>query len=194
MKSTIQVPYDYWARGRQYDVPLILECRSVSPQQPLRCERDEAKSLLEPLSGKWRRDAQLVIKHPQAVLSVCQILHAGIMLYGTGYWGVTEANYLVVAGHFVSALLGAWIWEGDYHSIFGWQLPGKLSIRRGDINLLLVVGGGIQQAFGCIYRTLESPVGLLMQVATKKFAVPCVSMRLVFKHPDDDSRISRSCI
>ena len=82
------------------------------------------------------------------------------MLYGTGYWGVTEANYLVVAGHFLSALLGAKLWEGDYRSILGWQLPYGLSLRRGDLNLLLVLGGGLQQSFGCIYRTLVDKVSM----------------------------------
>lgn len=89
-------------------------------------------------------------------------LHAaGIMLYGTGYWGVTEANYLVVAGHFLSALFGAKLWEGDYRSILGWQLPYGLSLRRGDLNLVLVLGGGLQQSFGCIYRTFVDKVSTL---------------------------------
>jgi ethanolaminephosphotransferase len=29
--------------------------------------------------------------------------HSGIMLYGNGYWGVTEANYLMVLLHFFTA-------------------------------------------------------------------------------------------
>ena len=84
-----------------------------------------------------------------------ELFHVGIMLYGTGYWGVTEANYLVVAGHFVSAALGAWIWEGEYRSFLGWQFPGGLTIRRGDINLVLVVGCGIQQALDASFEHLK---------------------------------------
>lgn len=80
------------------------------------------------------------------------------MLYGTGYWGVTEANYLVVAGHLLSALVGARLWEGEYRSILGWQLPHGFYIRRGDINLVLVLGGGLQQSLGCIVRTLQDKV------------------------------------
>ena len=100
------------------------------------------------------------VNMPQA-RSVNIVAHtAGIMLYGTGYWGVTEANYLVIAGHFLSALFGAKLWEGDYRSILGWQLPYGLSLRRGDLNLLIVLGGGIQQSFGCIYRTLVDKVSM----------------------------------
>lgn len=32
--------------------------------------------------------------------------HSGIMLYGNGYWGVTEANYLMVLLHFFTAAAG----------------------------------------------------------------------------------------
>lgn len=32
--------------------------------------------------------------------------HSGIMLYGNGYWGVTEANYLMVLLHFFTAAVG----------------------------------------------------------------------------------------
>ena len=89
-----------------------------------------------------------------------QMWCAGIMLYGTGYWGVTEANYLVVAGHLLSALFGAKLWEGECTNILGWQLPGGITLRRGDLNMVLVLGGGIQQSLGCILRTLESKARL----------------------------------
>ncbi len=32
--------------------------------------------------------------------------HTGVMLYGNGYWGVTEANYLMVAVHLFTAAVG----------------------------------------------------------------------------------------
>lgn len=32
--------------------------------------------------------------------------HSGVMLYGNGYWGVTEANYLMVAVHLFTAAVG----------------------------------------------------------------------------------------
>ncbi len=32
--------------------------------------------------------------------------HSGIMLYGNGYWGVTEANYVMVALHLLTAFAG----------------------------------------------------------------------------------------
>ncbi len=32
--------------------------------------------------------------------------HTGVMLYGNGYWGVTEANYVMVAVHLFTAAAG----------------------------------------------------------------------------------------
>lgn len=83
---------------------------------------------------------------------------AGMMLYGNGYWGVTEANYFVVLGHFLSAAFGARLWEGEYRDVMGWELPFGLTLRRGDIAMLIVLGGGVHQSCGCIYRTLKSKV------------------------------------
>jgi ethanolaminephosphotransferase len=80
--------------------------------------------------------------------------HSGVMNYGTGYWGVLEANYLVVAGHWVTMLLGHQVWSGEYSSILGWQLPWGVTLRRGDLNLLLVLGGGTQQILGQIWHTM----------------------------------------
>ena len=37
--------------------------------------------------------------------------HTGVMLYGNGAWGVTEANYAVVSLHVVSGILGPDIWN-----------------------------------------------------------------------------------
>ena len=83
---------------------------------------------------------------------------AGIMLYGTGYWGVTEANYLVVGGHFLSAIFGARLWEGDYSRLLGHELPYGITLRRGDLSLLLILYGGVHQSLGCIIRTLKAKV------------------------------------
>lgn len=80
------------------------------------------------------------------------------MLYGNGYWGVTEANYLVVGGHLLSALVGARLWEGEYRNIFGWDLPNGIVLRRGDLNLILIIYGGLHQSMGCIVRTLKDKV------------------------------------
>ena len=40
------------------------------------------------------------------VLAHWEEYHSGIMLYGNGYWGVTEANYLMIALHFFTATVG----------------------------------------------------------------------------------------
>ena len=56
--------------------------------------------------------------------------HSGIMLYGNGYWGVTEANYLMILLHFFTAAVGPGV------------LPGIMSItwvglRLPDVAALL---------------------------------------------------------
>ena len=52
---------------------------------------------------------------------------AGLMLYGNGYWGVTEANYALVLIHFISATLGAGVWTTHVFehvpSPLLWHLP-----------------------------------------------------------------------
>lgn len=92
------------------------------------------------------------------------------MLYGTGYWGVTEANYFVVLGHFLSAIFGAQLWQGEYRHVLGWELPYGIALRRGDVALLMVLGGGVQQSFGCIYRTVQSKVASLPAVGSECFS------------------------
>ena len=42
--------------------------------------------------------------------------------------------------------------------MLGWRLPGGLALRRGDLNMLIVVYGGLQQGLGCILRTLSGKV------------------------------------
>ena len=37
--------------------------------------------------------------------------HAGVMLYGNGWWGVLEINYGVAVFHLISAALGPEFWE-----------------------------------------------------------------------------------
>lgn len=46
------------------------------------------------------------IVYPYTPLYVCHVAAAGIMVYGNGYFGVTEANYAVVALHLWGFLMG----------------------------------------------------------------------------------------
>lgn len=52
--------------------------------------------------------------------------HSGVMLYGNGWWGVTEANYTLVALHFISAAYGARaVWATPLAKI----MPATLAAR-----------------------------------------------------------------
>ena len=57
--------------------------------------------------------------------------HSGIMLYGNGYWGVTEANYLMILLHFFTAAVGPGVLLGVM-SIGAW-----VGLRLPDIAALL---------------------------------------------------------
>ena len=48
--------------------------------------------------------------------------HSGVMLYGNGWWGVTEANYTLVALHFIAAAYGS-------RAVFGAPLATALPPR-----------------------------------------------------------------
>ena len=52
--------------------------------------------------------------------------HSGIMLYGNGYWGVTEANYLMIALHFFTAAVG----PGAAQLL---NVPSKVGLVRGNV-------------------------------------------------------------
>ena len=97
--------------------------------------------------------------------------HSGVMLYGNGWWGVTEANYTLVALHFISAAFGA-------RAVFGRPLtaaiptalatrfPRLLTLAKPytctDGLLLCLYGCGVWQASAVIGRVfvLRSPRGL----------------------------------
>ena len=60
------------------------------------------------------------------------ILHAlhpvGVMLYGNGFWGITEANYLLVLLHWITALYGPGIWRASLSDFVYDKLHLKLPV------------------------------------------------------------------
>lgn len=47
------------------------------------------------------------------ILAHWEEYHTGVMVYGNGLWGVTEANYCVVLLHYITAVMGPsrWLWR-----------------------------------------------------------------------------------
>ena len=58
----------------------------------------------------WSYGGQLAVAGPW-LAAHWEEYHCGEMLYGNGFWGVTEANYTLVALHFVSAIFGPSMWS-----------------------------------------------------------------------------------
>ena len=74
--------------------------------------------------------------------------HSGIMLYGNGYWGVTEANYLMIALHFFTAAVGPGVpvirtdYAGSQVYILVCALSERVSVVPCCGNRLLVLRTG----------------------------------------------------
>ena len=71
-------------------------------------------------------------------------VHAGVMNYGTGYWGVLEANYLVVAGHWVTMLLGHEVNMCSAHCCLTCQCSNWLHREKVELHQANVAGVGWQ--------------------------------------------------
>jgi hypothetical protein len=49
--------------------------------------------------------------------------------YGNGYWGVTEANYLLVVINWVTAAVGPWLWASRVQDVLHLTPPSWLPQR-----------------------------------------------------------------
>jgi hypothetical protein len=52
-----------------------------------------------------------------------------VLRYGNGYWGVTEANYLLVVINWVTAAVGPWLWASKVRDILHVTPPSWLPQR-----------------------------------------------------------------
>lgn len=49
--------------------------------------------------------------------------------YGNGYWGVTEANYLLVIINWITAAVGPWLWAAPAFDVLPFDPPKWLHPR-----------------------------------------------------------------
>lgn len=86
--------------------------------------------------------------------------HSGIMLYGNGYWGVTEANYLMVLLHFFTAAVGPAVWQVNISKLLHFSLPWPLHDGLLVKHALLVVVAcfAVEQASGQSWRMFVTGV------------------------------------
>ena len=78
------------------------------------------------------------------------------MLYGNGYWGITEALYLLVGLHWVTAIWGPSLWTYPVHKLLADKLHLKLpfSLLVNDCLLLSIAGFAISYTCAALYRVM----------------------------------------
>mmetsp|Transcript_16607 Transcript_16607/g.49684 ORF Transcript_16607/g.49684 Transcript_16607/m.49684 type:complete len:406 (-) Transcript_16607:348-1565(-) len=86
--------------------------------------------------------------------------HTGLMLYGNGYWGVTEANYLLVIINWITAAVGPWLWAAPAFDVLPfdppkWLHPRIASATVNEFVITFVVIFGLEQVVGQIYRVFK---------------------------------------
>jgi ethanolaminephosphotransferase len=93
--------------------------------------------------------------------------HSGHIRYGNGWWGVTEANYTLIALHLVTAALGPSPWRTPLPALLArWGLGGALARLPGPVQayvssctgtdalLAVIVSCGVFQVSGPLWRVL----------------------------------------
>jgi ethanolaminephosphotransferase len=95
--------------------------------------------------------------------------HSGHIRYGNGWWGVTEANYVLIALHTVTACAGPGVWRASAPGLAARvgldptfpalppRLAAVLSTWVGtDLLLVGIVSAGVFQVSGPLWRVLVS--------------------------------------
>ena len=108
--STAPAPYSWEPESR---LPLMLPCKAQPPDRSrpahAGCDAFSVHLILAAvacslnLGPSWKAVVgSMLIMTPWA-LAHWEEYHCGTMLYGNGYWGLTEANYALVILHWVTA-------------------------------------------------------------------------------------------
>lgn len=80
-------------------------------------------------------------------------LCAGMLFYGNKYWGITEANYLLVLLHIMTGYLGPSIWRADVAAMLDIKLPFTLLVN--DCLLVFIAFFAISYSLAAFYRVLN---------------------------------------
>lgn len=78
------------------------------------------------LGHEWRTIVSMVYVCIPWWMAHWEEYHTGVMSYGNGLWGVTEANYAVVALHLYTFALGPYAWLGRPFSWVAARLPSAV--------------------------------------------------------------------
>ena len=82
-----------------------------------------------------------------------RMLFAGMLFYGNKYWGITEANYLLVLLHCITGYLGPQIWRADVAALLDIKLP--FTLRVNDCLLIFIAFFAVSYSLAAFYRVLN---------------------------------------
>ena len=86
-----------------------------------------------------------------------------MLFYGNKYWGITEANYLLVMLHCMTGFFGSPMWQADVAAMLGIKLPFTLLVN--DCLLMFIAFFAVSYSLAAFYRVLNvDQVGLCMLV------------------------------
>ena len=109
------------------------------------------------------------------------MVYAGMLFYGNKYWGITEANYLLVMLHSMTGYFGPEMWRADVAAMLGIKLPFTLLVN--DCLLMFIAFFAISYSLAAFYRVLN-----VDQVLVHAHALsPCFQATLV--HDITDAKI-----
>lgn len=81
------------------------------------------------------------------------MVYAGMLFYGNKYWGITEANYLLVILHSMTGYFGSEMWRSDVAAMLGIKLPFTLLVN--DCLLMFIAFFAISYSLAAFYRVLN---------------------------------------
>ncbi|GAX76340.1 hypothetical protein CEUSTIGMA_g3786.t1 [Chlamydomonas eustigma] len=110
------------------------------------------------VSCGWRMAAGCLGILAPWMLAQWEEYHTGVMVYGTRFYGVLEANYSICVVHLVTGLFGPAIWR--HHVAFPTVFQGLLGdgMSLADLSLIVVATAGVAQGCHNVHRVLVQPL------------------------------------
>ena len=76
-----------------------------------------------------------------------------MLFYGNRYWGITEANYLLVILHIMTGFFGPTMWRADVAAMLDIKLP--FTLRVNDCLLVFIAFFAVSYSLAAFYRVLQ---------------------------------------
>lgn len=101
--------------------------------------------------------AHVALLHTQHCLTTIGSLSAGMLYYGNKYWGITEANYLLVLLHCGTGYFGPHIWRANVTSHISSFLDIKIPVTLTVVDCFLmgIACFAVSYSAAAFYRVLK---------------------------------------